>query len=52
MAKQTLPPLPEGATKTPPLPGDALSFEGLDKKTGAPKQLRATVSAYKNQKIN
>tara|TARA_R110000823_G_C15933246_1_gene499718 strand:- start:21 stop:1967 length:1947 start_codon:yes stop_codon:yes gene_type:complete len=47
MAKQTLPPLPKGATKTPPLPGDALSFEGLDKKTGAPKQLRATVSAYK-----
>ena len=47
MAEQTLPPLPQGATKTLPLPSGALSFDNLDKKTGAPKQLRATVSAYK-----
>lgn len=47
MAEQKLPPLPQGATRIPPLPSGALSFENLDRKTGAPKQLRATVSAYK-----
>lgn len=41
------PPLPQGATTTPPLPPGALDFSSLDKKTGAPKDLRATVSAYK-----
>lgn len=40
-------PLPEGATTTPPLPSGALSFDNLDNKTGAPKKIRATVSAYK-----
>jgi len=40
-------PLPEGATTTPPLPSGALSFENLDNKTGAPKKIRAVVSAYK-----
>ena len=40
-------PLPEGATTTPPLPSGALSFNNLDNKTGAPKKIRATVSAYK-----
>jgi hypothetical protein len=47
MAEQTLPPLPQGATTTPPLPSGSLNFESLDKKTGAPKKIRATVSAYK-----
>jgi len=40
-------PLPKGATTTPPLPSGALSFDNLDNKTGAPKKIRATVSAYK-----
>lgn len=39
--------LPKGATTTPPLPSGALSFDNLDNKTGAPKKIRATVSAYK-----
>lgn len=42
-----IPPLPQGATTTPPLPPGALDFSSLDKKTGAPKDLRATVAAYK-----
>lgn len=42
-----IPALPKGATTTPPLPSSALSFENLDNKTGAPKKIRAVVSAYK-----
>ena len=42
-----IPALPKGATTTPPLPTGAFSFENLDNKTGAPKKIRATVSAYK-----
>ena len=42
-----IPALPKGATTTPPLPTGALSFDKLDNKTGAPKKIRATVSAYK-----
>jgi len=40
-------PLPEGATKIPPIPRGALSFDNLDNETGAPKKIRAVVSAYK-----
>ncbi len=39
--------LPKGATTTPPLPSGALSFDNLDNETGAPKKIRAVVSAYK-----
>lgn len=45
-----IPALPKGATTTPPLPTGAFSFENLDNKTGAPKKIRATVSAYKKPK--
>ena len=44
--------LPKGATTTPPLPSGALSFDNLDNKTGAPKKIRATVSAYKKPEDN
>ena len=40
-------PLPQGATTTPPLPSGALSFDNLDNETGAPKKIRAVISAYK-----
>jgi len=42
-----IPALPKGATTTPPLPSGSLSFDNLDNKTGAPKKIRAVVSAYK-----
>tara|TARA_R100001163_G_scaffold65817_2_gene65226 strand:- start:226 stop:2172 length:1947 start_codon:yes stop_codon:yes gene_type:complete len=42
-----IPTLPTGATTTPPLPSGALSFDNLDNKTGAPKKIRAAISAYK-----
>tara|TARA_R100000808_G_scaffold2239_1_gene9268 strand:+ start:915 stop:2873 length:1959 start_codon:yes stop_codon:yes gene_type:complete len=39
--------LPKGATTVPPLPGGAISFDGLDEKTGAPNRLRAVINAYR-----